>query len=86
MSNVCYNAGVLLRRLYHDDTQMVTMVRKAEEEYNFALLKEMVNDVKSMCDVILMGLDKGEARMMLEGENTEYNLGHDVKYYTEEEL
>lgn len=84
MANEAYNAGVLLRRLYHDDTQMVTMVRKAEEEYNFALLKEMVNDVKSMCDVILMGLDKGEARMMLEGENTEYNLGHDVKHYTQD--
>lgn len=84
MSNECYKASALLIRAFQDDDITMEVIERAEAEENYTALRIGLIHLHAMIEILLVELGKAERRRGLEEENTEYNVGHNVKYYTEE--
>lgn len=80
----CKKASQFLRKLFDGDYVMVATIVTAEANNDYGTLRSMLLRVQREIERMAVALKKLEDKACLEAENTEYNLGHNVKHNSEE--
>ena len=82
----CKEASRLLCKIFDGNYVMVATIITAEANNDYETLRSMLLRVQDEIGRLVVDLKKLEDRACLEAENTEFDCGHNVKHYIEEEL